>query len=51
MESRRRVSDNGSQFTSTEFKEFSRQWNFLRVTGSPNYPQSNEKVEAAVNSA
>ena len=45
------VSDNGSQLTSTEFKIFSRQWNFVHVTSSPTYPQSNEKVEAAVNSA
>ena len=45
------VSDNGSQFTSTEFKEFGRHWNFVHVTSSPTYPQSNGKVEAAVNSA
>lgn len=36
---------------STEFKEFSRQWNFVHVTSSPTLPQSNGKVEAAVNSA
>ena len=45
------VSDNGSQFTSTEFKKFGRHWNFVHVTSSPTYPQSNGKVEAAVNSA
>ena len=44
------VPDNGPQFTSTEFKEFSRQWNFVHVS-SPAYPQSHGKVEAAVNSA
>ena len=33
------------------FKEFGRQWNFVHVTSSPTYPQSNGKVEAAVNSA
>ena len=45
------VSDNGSQFTSTEFKEFSSQWNFVHVTSSPTNLQSNGKVEAAVYSA
>ena len=44
------VPDNGPQFTSTEFKEFSRQRNFVHVS-SPAYPQSQGKVEAAVNSA
>ena len=32
-------------------KEFSRQWNFVHVTSSPAYSQSNGKVEAAVSSA
>ena len=45
------VSDNGPQFTWTKFKEFSRRWNFVHVTSSPAYPQSNGKVEAVVNSA
>ena len=45
------VSDNGPQFTSTEFKEFSRQWKFVHVTSSPAYLQRSGKVEAAVNSA
>ena len=45
------VSDNGSQFISDEFKEFSCHWSFAHVTSSPTYLQSNGKVEAAVNSA
>ena len=45
------VSDNGPQFTSTEFKEFSRQWKFVHVTSSPAYLQRSGKVEAASNSA
>ena len=45
------ISDNGSQFSSDEFRELSHQWNFKHITSSPKYPQSNGKVEAAVKSA
>ena len=45
------VSDNGSQFISDEFKEFSRHWSFAHMTSSPTYSQSNGKVEAAIKSA
>ena len=45
------MSDNGTQFISDEFQEFSRQWNFKHTTSSPKYPQSNGKVEAVVKSA
>lgn len=45
------MSDNGPQYTSEEFKEFSHQWNFQHITSSPTYPQSNGKTEAAVKSA
>ena len=44
------MSDNGSQFSCDEFRVFSRQLNFKYITSSPKYPQSNEKVEAAVKS-
>ena len=45
------LSDNGPQFTAHKFQEFRCQWNFKHITSSPTYPQSNEKVEAAVKSA
>ena len=45
------MSDNGSQFSSDEFRAFIRQWNFKHITSSPKYPKSNGKVEAAVKSA
>ena len=45
------MSDNGPQFTSDEFKNFSRTWKFKSITSSPRYPKSNGRVENAVQAA
>ena len=42
------MSYNGPQFSSKEFKEFSRQYCFEHVTSSPRYPQSNGFVERMI---
>lgn len=42
------VTDNGTQFTSAEFTEFSKAWEFNHVTSSPLYPRSNGLAERNV---
>lgn len=40
------ISDNGPEFASSEFKQFfAKDWDFKRITTSPNYSQSNGLVE------
>ena len=45
------ISDNGPQYSSEQFKNFSRLWDFKHKTSSPGHAQSNGKVENAVKSA
>ena len=42
------ASDNGPQFSSQEFHEFSLTWEFNHVTSSPHHPKSNGKAESSV---
>ena len=42
------VSDNGPQFSSGAFGQFSKEWDFKHVTSSPYYHQSNGQSESAV---
>lgn len=43
-------SDQGPQFTSKPFQDFSKEWGFQHIMSSPMYPQSNGKAEATVKS-
>jgi transposase InsO family protein len=45
------ISDNGPQYSSEQFKNFSRLWDFKHKTSSPGHAQSNGKVENTVKSA
>ena len=42
------VKDNGLQFTSHEFHQFPRDWEFLRVSSFPHHHKANGEVESAV---
>ena len=42
------MSDNGPQYSSKEFKEFARKWEFTHITSSPTYAKSNGMAEPAV---
>ena len=42
------MSDNGPQYSASQFKEFAAAYGFIHVTSSPNYPQANGEAERAV---
>lgn len=44
-------SDNGPQFSSSEFREFQNNWNFRHQTSSPGFPRSNGFIERHVQTA
>lgn len=45
------MTDNGTNFVSKEFKDFTVQWDITHITSSPHHPKSNGKAEAAVKTA
>lgn len=42
------ITDNGPQFTSREYRDFAKQWEFKHTTSSPLHPRANGKVERTV---
>ena len=42
------ISDNGPQYSSDEFKRFTRNWGISHITSSPGHPSANGEAERAV---
>ena len=42
------MTDNGPQYTSQEFKDFTQEWEFKHISSSPHHSRSNGKAESAV---
>lgn len=42
------ITDGATNFSSSEFQKFSKEWEFTHVMSSPHYPQSNGKAESSV---
>lgn len=42
------ITDNGPNYSSREFRDFARLWDFHHVTTSPHHSQANGKAESAV---
>ena len=42
------ISDNGPEFIGNAYQKFSEKWDFIHITSSPRYPESNGQVERVI---